>query len=194
MNQEIPTKLPLEGIRVVDFTQYWAGPMVTSQLADLGAQVIKVESARILDGWRRSGTPHGEQAWNRSCYFNSVNRNKFSLALEVDTEKGKEIFKALVQVSDVVVENMRAGTMGRIGLGYEELRRVNPKIIMLGSSARGATGPESHYAGYATVHHAVGGAAEITGYPDGPPSTTFGDVDLMNATASAFAVIAALKD
>ena len=100
--------------------------------------------------------------------------------------------KRLVSVSDVVVENMRAGTMDRIGLGYEELRQVNPKIIMLSSSARGATGPESHYAGYATVHHAVGGASYITGYPDGPPSTTFGDVDLMNATAAAFAVIAAL--
>jgi crotonobetainyl-CoA:carnitine CoA-transferase CaiB-like acyl-CoA transferase len=106
--------------------------------------------------------------------------------------EGVELVKRLVGVSDVVFENMRPGTMNNMGLGYEELRRINPGLIMLSSSARGATGPESHYAGYATVHHAIGGASQITGYPDGPPSTTFGDVDLVNATASAFAVIAAL--
>ena len=89
--------------------------------------------------------------------FDSINMNKLGVTIDLERAEGIDLVKRLVGVSDVVVENMRAGTMERIGLGYEELRRVNPKIIMLSSSARGATGPESHYAGYATVHHAVGG-------------------------------------
>jgi benzylsuccinate CoA-transferase BbsF subunit len=104
-----------------------------------------------------------------------------------------ELVRRLVKISDVVIDNMRAGTMDKIGLGYEELRKVNHGLVMLSSSARGATGPESQYAGYATVHHAVGGASHITGHVDGPPSTTLGDVDLMNATAAAYAIVAALQ-
>ncbi len=190
---------PLHGVRVLDFTWVWAGPYATMLLAMLGAEVIRIESEGRLDIMRRiiiwplfAPTPQVIPT-NQGMAFNSINMNKLGVTIDLERAEGIDLVKRLVGVSDVVVENMRAGTMGRIGLGYEELRQVNPKIIMLGSSARGATGPESHYAGYATVHHAVGGAAEITGYPDGPPSTTFGDVDLMNATASAFAVIAALN-
>jgi benzylsuccinate CoA-transferase BbsF subunit len=190
---------PLHGVRVLDFTWVWAGPYATMLLAMLGAEVIRIESEGRLDIMRRiiiwplfAPTPQVIPT-NQGMAFNSINMNKLGVTIDLERAEGIDLVKRLVGVSDVVVENMRAGTMGRIGLGYEELRQVNPRIIMLSSSARGATGPESHYAGYATVHHAVGGAAEITGYPDGPPSTTFGDVDLLNATASAFAVIAALN-
>ena len=118
--------------------------------------------------------------------------NKLGVTVNLDRAGGIDLVKRLVGVSDVVFENMRPGAMQRMGLGYEDLRQANPQLIMLSSSAHGATGPESQYAGYATVHHAVGGASHITGYPGGPPSTTLGDVNLANATGAAFAVIAAL--
>jgi benzylsuccinate CoA-transferase BbsF subunit len=189
---------PLRGVRVLDFTWVWAGPYATMLLALLGAEVIKIESRGRMDIMRRmivwplfSPVPQ-EIPPNQGMSFGAINMNKLGVTINLDQPLGSDLVKRLVGVSDVVFENMRPGAMERSGLGYEELRRVNPKLIMLSSSARGATGPESHYAGYATVHHAVGGASYITGYPDGPPSTTFGDVDLVNATAAAFAVIAAL--
>ena len=189
---------PLRGVRVLDFTWVWAGPYATMLLALLGAEVIKIESRSRMDIMRRSivwplfAPVPQEIPPNQGAAFGAINMNKLGVALSLDQPEGVDLVKRLVAVSDVVFENMRPGTMNNMGLGYEELRRINPKLIMLSSSARGATGPESQYAGYATVHHAVGGASQITGYPDGPPSTTFGDVDLVNATAAAFAVIAAL--
>jgi benzylsuccinate CoA-transferase BbsF subunit len=189
---------PLRGVRVLDFTWVWAGPYATMLLAMLGAEVIKIESRGRMDIMRRvivwplfAPIPQ-EIPPDQGASFGAINMNKLGVTLNLDRPEGVELVKRLVGVSDVVFENMRPGTMGHMGLGYEDLCRTNPRLIMLSSSARGATGPESHYAGYATVHHAVGGASQITGYPDGPPSTTFGDVDLVNATASAFAVIAAL--
>jgi benzylsuccinate CoA-transferase BbsF subunit len=190
--------LPLQDVRVLDFTWVWAGPYATMLLAMLGAQIIKVESEGRTDIMRRAVVwplfaPRPlEIPQNQGMSFNSLNMNKLGVTVNLERTEGIELVKRLVSISDVVMENMRAGTMERTGLGYENLRQLNPRLIMLSSSARGATGPESEYAGYATVHHAVGGASYITGYPDGPPSTTLGDVDLMNATAAAFAVIAAL--
>jgi benzylsuccinate CoA-transferase BbsF subunit len=199
MTQEHLTDTPpLQGVRVLDFTWVWAGPYATLLLAMLGAEVIKIESERRSDLMRRAVVwplfaPRPlEIPLNQGMSFNSINMNKLGVTLDLERSEGIDLVRRLVRMSDVVIENMRPGTMERMGLGYEDLRKVNPKIIMLSSSARGASGPESHYAGYATVHHAVGGASYVTGYPDGPPSTTLGDVDLMNATAAAFAVIAAL--
>jgi benzylsuccinate CoA-transferase BbsF subunit len=189
---------PLQGVRVLDFTWVWAGPYATMLLAMLGAQIIKVESEGRTDFMRRAVVwplfaPEPRKIpLNQGMSFNSVNMNKLGITINLERPEGIDLVKRLASISDVVMENMRAGTMERMGLGYESLREVNPKIIMLSSSARGTTGPERNYAGYATVHHAVGGVSYITGYPDGPPSTTLGDVDLMNATAAAFAIIAAL--
>jgi benzylsuccinate CoA-transferase BbsF subunit len=189
---------PLQGVRVLDFTWVWAGPYATMLLAMLGAQIIKVESEGRTDIMRRAVVwplfaPRPlEIPQNQGMSFNSINMNKLGVTVNLERIEGIDLVKRLVSISDIVMENMRAGAMERMGLGYENLRQVNPKLIMLSSSARGATGPESEYAGYATVHHAVGGVSYITGYPDGPPSTTLGDVDLMNATGAAFAVIAAL--
>ena len=189
---------PLRGVRVLDFTWVWAGPYATMLLAMLGAEVIKIESAGRMDIMRRvivwplfAPAPH-EVPLNQGVAFGGINMNKLGATLNLDKPEGIELVKRLVAMSDVVFENMRPGIMDRLGLGYDELSKVNPRLIMLSSSARGASGPESQYAGYATVHHAVGGASYLTGYPDGPPSATFGDVDLVNATVSAFAVIAAL--
>ncbi|MDI6857005.1 MAG: CoA transferase [Dehalococcoidia bacterium] len=196
MNKESP---PLAGVRVLDFTWVWAGPYATMLLAMLGAEIIKIESEGRMDIMRRVVVwplyePYPREVpLNQGMSFNSINMNKLGITINLERAEGVELVRRLAAISDVVIDNMRAGTMDKIGLGYEDLRRVNPRIVMLSSSARGATGPEAQYAGYATVHHAVGGAAHITGYPDGPPSTTLGDVDLMNATTAAFAIVAALQ-
>jgi len=190
---------PLEGVRVVDMTWVWAGPCACMFLAMLGAEVIKVESRDRLDFFRRyviwplADAAPTELSTDGSMMFLSANLNKLGVTLNLGRPEGKDLLKQLIAVSDVVVENMRPGAMARMGLGYEDLRRVNPAIIMLSSSARGGSGPESRYAGYAAVNHAIGGAAHITGYPDGPPGYALGDVDLMNATTSAFAIVAALR-
>ncbi len=191
-------RLPLEGVRVVDMSWIWAGPYGTMLLAALGAEVIKIESRDRLDFFRRyviwplADAAPTELGTEESMQFLVANMNKLSVTLNLTRPEGMDLLKRLIAVSDVVFENMRPGVMERIGLGYEALCRINPAIIMLSSSARGGQGPESHYAGYAAVNNAVGGGAYITGYPDGPPAHAVGDVDLMNATAAAFAVLAAL--
>ncbi len=190
--------LPLQGIRVLDFTWVWAGPYATMLLAMLGAEVIKVEGPEWLDLGRRSivwppAEPEPlEVPINQGASFHAINMSKLGVTIDLRKPEGIDLVKALVGISDVVVDNMRAGSMERLGLGYEALREIKPGIIVLSSTGRGSQGPERHYAGYATIHCAIGGSAHITGYPDKPPSTTTGDVDLMNATAAAYAVVAAL--
>jgi benzylsuccinate CoA-transferase BbsF subunit len=198
MTAQKTDRLPLDGVRVVDMTWVWAGPYLGSLLAMLGAEVIKVESRSRPDFFRRhvvwplADAEPTELGPNECMMFNTVNLSKLSVALNLARPEGIDLVRRLVAVSDSVIENMRAGILKRIGLDYEALRAVNPRVILLSSSARGGTGPEARYAGYASVHHAVGGGMYITGYPDGPPAHAVGDVDLMNATASAFAVVAAL--
>lgn len=183
---------------MLDFTWVWAGPYATMLLAMLGAEVIKVEGPEWLDLGRRGivwppAEPEPlEIPINQGASFNSINMSKLGVTIDLRKPEGVDLVKRLMRVSDVVVDNMRAGSMERLGLGYEALREVNPGIIVLSSTGRGSQGPERHYAGYATIHCAIGGSAHITGYPDQPPSTTTGDVDLMNATAAAYAVVAAL--
>lgn len=190
--------LPLQGVRVADFCWVWAGPYSTMLLATLGAEVIKVEGHNRTDTTRRSvvwplpdATPT-EVPPNQGLSLNIVNMSKKSLTLDLTKPEGVPLAKRLVAMSDIVVDNMRAGSMERLGLGYEELRKVKPDIIVLSSSSRGQKGPEKDYAGYATIHHAVGGGAYITGYPDDAPCHSTGDVDLMNATTTAYAALAAL--
>jgi benzylsuccinate CoA-transferase BbsF subunit len=190
--------LPLQGVRVLDFTWVWAGPYATMLLAMLGAEVIKVEGPESLDLGRRGivwplTEPEPlEIPINQGMSFNAINMSKLGVTIDLRKPEGVALAKRLVGISDVVVDNMRAGSMERLGLGYEALRAVSSGIIVLSSTGRGSEGPERHYAGYATIHCAIGGSAHITGYPDEPPSTTTGDVDLMNATAAAYAVVAAL--
>jgi len=190
--------LPLHGVRVADFSWVWAGPYSTMLLAALGAEVIKVEGHKRTDLTRHSvvwALPDAvptEVPPNQGLSFNSVNMNKKSLTLDLSRPEGVQLARRLVAVSDVVLDNLRPGAMARWGLGYDELRRIRPDIIVLSASSRGQTGPQRDYAGYATIHHAIGGGAYVTGYPDDAPSHSGGDVDLMNATTIAFAVLAAL--
>ncbi len=185
----------LEGIRVVDFTWAWAGPYGTFQLGLLGAEVLKVESAQRLDHTRSTSLTTGQRftGHDSSTIFNDLNLNKRSVRLNLTRPEAVEIARRLVAVSDVAVQNMRPGVMDRLGLGYEDLRKVKPDIIMLSSSALGSTGPERTYVGYAPVFSAIGGLASVTGVAGGAPVPLYGSVDLRSATMSAFAILGALN-
>ena len=185
----------LAGVRVVDFTWAWAGAYATFQLGLLGAEVIKVESLKRLDLSRTQSFSTGQRfaGHDASTIFNDLNLNKRSLQLDLSRPEAVAIAKRLVAKSDVVAQNMRPGVMERLGLGYEELRKVKPGIIMLSSSALGSTGPDRTYSGYAPVFAALGGLAHMTGQASGPPTPLSGAVDLRSATMSAFAVLAALN-
>lgn len=187
-------KHPLEGIRVIDFAWAWAGAHASAILAFLGAEVIKIESRKRLDLSRFGSITTGEffEEPDHSPVFNDINLNKLSANINLSHPKGVELVKKLTRISDVVSQNMRPGVMDKLGLGYGILREINPGIIMLSSSARGITGPERHYIGYAPSFAALSGMSYITGYLDGPPVRLMGEIDLMSATAAAFAIIAAL--
>jgi len=185
---------PLEGVRILDFTWAWAGPHATLLLAFLGAEVIKVESRHRLDHTRLRSLVAGPTMTDpdHSVIFNDLNVGKLSLTLNLSQPKAVEIAKRIARISDVVTQNMRPGVMERLGLGYDDLKAVKPDIIMLSSSAVGATGPERTYTGYAPTFAAMSGLAYITGHPDGPPMPLSGAVDLRVGTTSAFAILAAL--
>jgi crotonobetainyl-CoA:carnitine CoA-transferase CaiB-like acyl-CoA transferase len=179
---------------VTDFTWAWAGPHGTLLLAMLGAEVIKIESHARLDHSRVRSLMAGVVAGgpDESTLFNDLNLGKLSISLDLRKDEARDIVRQLVATSDVVVQNMRPGVLERLGLAYEDLRAVKPDLIMLSSSAVGATGPEKSYAGYAPTFASLSGFADFTGYPDQPPTPLSGSVDLRVGTASTFAVLAAL--
>jgi crotonobetainyl-CoA:carnitine CoA-transferase CaiB-like acyl-CoA transferase len=185
---------PLAGIRIADFTWAWAGPQASLLLGMLGAEVVKIESRARLDHARvhslTAGTLKG--GIDESPVFNDLNLGKRSVTLNLRSEGGRELVKKLVAECDVVIQNMRPGVLERLGLGYDDLRAVRPDLVMLSSSAVGATGPEGRYAGYAPTFACLSGVASISGHPDEPPIALGGSVDLRVGTAAAFAVIAAL--
>ncbi len=185
---------PLSGIRVTDFTWAWAGSQGTLLLGMLGAEIIKIESHARVDHARVHSLAAGTVSVgvDESPLFNDLNLGKLSITLDLRREEARDIVRRLVAKSDVVTQNMRPGVLDRLHLGYEDLRLVKPDIIMLSSSAFGATGPEGSYAGYAPTFACMSGAVEITGYPDQPPSPLSGAVDLRVGTTAAFAVLAAL--
>jgi benzylsuccinate CoA-transferase BbsF subunit len=186
--------LPLEGIRILDFTWAWAGPQATLLLALMGAEVIKVESRRRLDHSRLRSLVAGPSMSgpDASFIFNTLNLNKLSVTLNLSKPEAIDIAKSLAKISDVVAQNMRPGVLERLGLGYEELKAIKPDIIMLSSSAVGATGPERLYTGYAPTFAAMGGMAYITGRMGGRPAPLMGTIDLRVGSTGTFAVLAAL--
>jgi len=194
MSESRTLRLPLEGVRIADFTWAWAGPFATELLAFLGAQVIKIESSYRPDHARVRSLTLGlsMKSLDRSVVFNDINLNKMSLALDLRKPEAIDIAKKLVAVSDVVTENFRPGVMDKLGLGYDVLRTIKPDIVMLSSSALGSEGPESGYAGFAPTFSALGGAAYLTGYPDKRPVPLMGSSDLRSASTSAFAILVAL--
>jgi crotonobetainyl-CoA:carnitine CoA-transferase CaiB-like acyl-CoA transferase len=181
----------LEGIRVLDFTRVLAGPFCTMLLADLGADVIKVES---LDGdeTRRWGPPFDDRG--RSAYYLSVNRNKRSLTLNLKSDAGRQIARRLAAESQIVVENLKPGGMSAFGLGDADLRALNPALVYASISGFGQTGPYSDRPGYDFVVQAMSGLMSITGEVDGEPSKV--GVAIADVVAGLFAsssILAALR-
>jgi formyl-CoA transferase/CoA:oxalate CoA-transferase len=156
----------LRGVRVLDLTRILSGPFSTMILADLGADVVKIEDHRHGDDTRQWGPPfHGEDA----AYYHAVNRNKRSLAVDLKNESGRDLVRQLATSADVLVENFRPGTAARLGLGYDELRELNPRLVYGSVSGYGHTGPMSQDAGYDAIAQAMSGAMSVTGEADGEP-------------------------
>jgi CoA:oxalate CoA-transferase len=166
---------PFSGLLVIDLTRVLAGPYCTMMLAELGARVIKVEHPDGGDDARQFGP------WvdGRSAYFLSLNRGKESIALDLKSDADREVFLELVRRGDVLVENYRPGTLDRLGLGYNTLRAVNPRLIYATVSGFGQTGPWSRRPAYDMIVQALGGLMSVTGHPGGPPTkagTSIGDI------------------
>ena len=159
--------LPLDGIRVLDFTQILAGPFCTMLLGDMGADVIKIEKPNGGDDTRRYGPPfiNGE-----SAAFMGLNRNKRSIVLDLKSPEGIAIARHMLEEADVMIQNFRPGAMNRIGLGYEDVKKENPGIIYCTVSGFGTTGPYKNKAGFDLVAQGMSGLMSITGFSDSPPA------------------------
>ncbi len=158
--------LPLEGVVVLDCTQVMAGPFCTLLLADMGADVIKVEKPDGGDDMRRLGPPF---IGGTSASYLAINRNKRGIVLDLRSDEGRKVFRHLAERADVFVENFRPGTLERLGLGYEELRKLKPSLVCCSISGFGQTGPYSERGGFDLVAQGMSGLMSITGTPDGPP-------------------------
>ncbi len=182
-------KLPLTQVRVIDLTMGIAGPTAAHILADLGAQVIKVEAPIRYDVTRMPGRDRtGLAVWARE-----LGRNKLAIALDLTKPFGVDVFKRLVAKSDVVIESYTPRVMPQFGLDYEVLKKVNPKIIMISMSGFGATGPYRNYLGNGGVVYAASGLTALSGYKDGPPIGMGGAYpDIATGVNGALAVLAAL--
>jgi benzylsuccinate CoA-transferase BbsF subunit len=171
----VERKQVFSGIRVVDFSWYAVGPQTAKNLGDHGAEVIRVESSVNPDGLRRVGPfKDGVSGLNRSGYFNNQNPNKYSITLNLTLPQAVEIARRLVARADVVIESFTPGVMENFGLGYEDLRKVKPDIIMVSASSQGRGGPHSHHSAYGHVQQALCGVNHLTGWPDGCPTGVHG--------------------
>jgi formyl-CoA transferase len=159
----------LQGIRVIDMTHNQAGPACAQILGFLGADVIKLEEPKAGDVAR---TVHADIKGSDSLFFLLFNANKRSLTLNLKTEEGKRLFKEVVGQSDVLLENFGPGAMERLGLGWEVLRDLNPRLIYATIKGFGSYGPNAHFKSYEPVAQAMGGAMSVTGFPENPPTLT----------------------
>ena len=182
----------LADLLVLDLTRILSGPFATMTLADLGADVIKIEQPGSGDDTRQWGPPfQGDQA----AYFLAVNRNKRSLAVDLKSPQGRALVRQLALKSDVVVENFRPGTAARLGLGYEELSRENPGLIYASISGYGQTGPDSLRPGYDAIAQARSGIMSVTGEADGPPVRVgVSSADLVAGMWATIGILAALHE
>ena len=165
--QKSERKLPLQGIRVIDFSQILAGPFCTMLLADMGADVVKVEKPNGGDDTRRYGPPFIE---GESAAFLTLNRNKRSIVLDLKSEQGLGVVRRMLADADVMLHNFRPGVVERMGLGYADVSALNPAIVYCAVSGFGATGPYSQRAGFDLVAQGMSGLMSINGFPDSPPA------------------------
>ena len=163
---ETPARGPLAGLRILEVTNNWAGPIACRHLADMGAEVIKVElqTKPATRGSHYAGLDPGKYHWNRSGYFNQMNRNKRDIALDLSTARGRDLFLALAAQADALVENNSARVMPNFGLAYEQLLAVNPRLVMVSISGFGATGERRDWVAYGSNIEAASGLASTTGY------------------------------
>jgi crotonobetainyl-CoA:carnitine CoA-transferase CaiB-like acyl-CoA transferase len=181
--------LPLEGVRVLDLSRVLAGPYATMMLADLGADVLKVEHPERGDDTRHWGPPF---AGGESAYFLSVNRNKKSVGMDLKDPEGLEKVKKLAASADVLIENMRRGALEKRGLGYEDLKEANPGLVYCSITGFGP-GENEERPGYDFLVQAGGGIMSITGFPDCEPTKVgVAIVDMVCGLQAAMAVLAAL--
>ncbi|MCL4467140.1 MAG: CoA transferase [Chloroflexi bacterium] len=182
---------PLEGLLVLDFTWVLAGPFATMILADLGADVVKVEAPGVGDFSRRYAPFVAEV----SHYFQSINRSKRSLILNLKHERGRELARRLASKADVLVENFVPGTMARWGLAYEDLRPLNPRLVYASCSGFGQTGPYAQRPAFDIIVQALAGTMSITGEPGRPPVRVgFSAADLGGALFTTIGILAALRE
>ncbi len=186
-----PYPAPLKGVRVIDLTRILAGPYCTMVLADLGAEVIKVERPETGDDARHIGPFIG----GKSAYFMSLNRGKQSIALDLKNTDDISTFLALLETADVLIENFRPGTMAKLNLGYEDLCHQFPQLIYAAVSGFGQTGPYATKPAYDMVVQAMGGIMSLTGHPGGPPTRVGSSIgDITAGLFTATAINAALFD
>ena len=181
---------PLEGLRLLDLGRYQAGPRCALMFARMGAEVIKVEALTGDESRKNGPTVRGQ-----SAYWVQYNSGKKSLAINLRTDEGKELLRDLVKVSDFLLQNFRPGTIEIMGFGYDKLKEINPRIIMLNISAYGQYGPLKDRVGFDPIGQAMGGLMSQTGFDDGPPIRTFFPlIDRITALHATIGALAALRE
>ena len=189
---------PLENIRVLDLSRAMAGPFCAMMLGDLGAEVIKVELPETGDESRAWGPPFVGKPYGpypgESAYYISINRNKLGITVNLKSAKGQEIVRRLAAISDVVIENYRTGVLDKMGLGYDDLHKLNPRLVYCSISGYGRNGPQADRPGYDAILQAEGGIMSISGPVEGPPSRVgISMIDISTGMFSATAILAALR-
>jgi crotonobetainyl-CoA:carnitine CoA-transferase CaiB-like acyl-CoA transferase len=190
---------PLQGVRVLDLSRILAGPWASQTLTDLGAEVIKVERPDVGDDTRGWGPPwladHEGRPTGESAYFLSANRGKRSITVEFAKPEGQEVIRRLAAASDILIENYKVGGLAKFGLGYEDLKAVNPSLIYCSITGFGQTGPYRKRAGYDFLLQAMGGLMSITGEPDGEPMKVgVAITDILTGMYAATAILAAFAE
>jgi len=181
----------LQGIRIIDMTHNQAGPACAQMLAFLGADVIKLEEPKAGDVAR---TVHADKKNSDSLFFLLFNANKKSLTLNLKSDEGKRLFKEVVKQSDVLLENFGPGAMDRLGLGWDVLRDLNPRLIYATIKGFGSYGPHAHFKSYEPVAQAMGGAMSVTGFPENPPTLVLPAIgDSGTGMQMAIGILAALQ-
>jgi crotonobetainyl-CoA:carnitine CoA-transferase CaiB-like acyl-CoA transferase len=188
------TELPLDGLKVADFSWVVAGPVVGRALADFGAAVVRVESSTKIETARMMQPFYGGQAGREnSALYGTCNAGKYGVTLDLKTDGGRAVARDLGAWADVVVESYSPGQMAKWGLGYEQIREINPSVIMLSTSLIGQTGPSSKLAGYGNIGASVSGYQDLVGWPDRPPIGPFGPyTDYVGPRFSLVVLLAAL--
>lgn len=183
---------PLAGLRVVELARILAGPWAGQLLADLGADVVKVERPEVGDDTRHWGPPF--TADGTAAYFHSCNRGKSSIAIDFETPEGREQVRALVAEADVLIENFKVGGLARYGLDYESLSALNPRLVYCSITGFGQTGPYAPRAGYDFMIQGMGGIMDLTGDPDGEPQKIgVAFADIFTGVYASTAILAALR-